>query len=100
MIAAVSAPVVAQVDDKHDRISLPRLVWVAPLTLVVALAVCLSIRFIVQALDPTLTRMPQLREPMIALTVEGVLAAVVVFALFAAFVPKPIFWYRTLGAVA
>src|SRR5258708_18736819 len=100
MIATASTPVVASVDDQHDRISMRRLAWVAPLTLLVALAVCFAIRFIVQFLDPTLSRMPQLREPMTALTVEGVIAAVVVFAIFAAFAPRPIFWYRTLGVVA
>jgi hypothetical protein len=100
MIAAASAPLVATVDDRHDRISLPRLVWVAPLTLIAALAVCFAIRFVAQTLNPNLTRMPQLREPMIALTVEGVVAAVVVFAVFAACVPRPILWYRTLGIVA
>src|SRR5438874_13694002 len=100
MISAASAPVIAPVDDKHDRISLPRLVWVAPLTLIAALAARFASRFIVQSLDPSLTRMPQLGEPMIALTVEGVVAAVVVFALFAAFVPRPILWYRTLGIAA
>src|SRR5258708_5827798 len=100
MISAASAPLAAPVDDKHDRISLARLVWVAPLTLIAALAVCFAIRFVVQSLDPNLTRLPQLREPMIALIVEGVLAAIVVFALFAAFVPRPIFWYRTLGIAA
>jgi hypothetical protein len=100
MISAASVALVARADDTHDRISLSRLFWVAPLTLVVSLGVCFAIRFIVQALNPNLTRMPQLREPMIALTVEGVVAAIVVFALFAAFVPRPIFWYRSLGIAA
>src|SRR5204863_9169478 len=97
MISAPSAPLVEKVDDTHDRISLPRLVWVAPLTLIAALAACFGIRFVAQTLDPSLTRMPQLREPMVALTVEGVVAAVVVFALFAAFVPRPILRDRALG---
>jgi hypothetical protein len=100
MISAASVALVARADDRHGRISLSRLFWVAPLTLVVSLGVCFAIRFIVQALNPNLTRMPQLREPMIALTVEGVVAAIVVFALFAAFVPRPIFWYRSLGIAA
>jgi hypothetical protein len=100
MVSTASTLVVAQTDDPHDRISLRRLAWVAPLTLVVSLAACISLRFIVQSLNPSLARMPQLREPMFALTIEGVVAAVVVFALFATFVPRPIFWYRIVGVVA
>jgi len=34
------------------------------------------------------------------LAVEGALAAIVVFVLFALFVPRPIFWYRIVGGVA
>jgi hypothetical protein len=41
--------------DKSERVSLLKLAWVAPLTLVVALAVNLFIRFVVQTLSPSIT---------------------------------------------
>ena len=86
--------------EGRDRVSLPRLVWVAPLTLLVAIGVCLAIRSVAQLLDPGLSRMPQLQAPMLTLAVEGALAAIVVFIVFALFVPRPVFWYRIVGAVA
>jgi len=86
--------------DRRDRVSLPRLLWVAPLTLVAAVAACLAIRSIAQLLDPSLTRMPQLQAPMLTLAIEGALAAIAAFILFALFVPRPVFWYRIVGAVA
>jgi hypothetical protein len=36
----------------------------------------------------------------VILTVEGALAAVVVFALVAWLIPQPIFWYRIFGVIA
>jgi hypothetical protein len=83
-----------------DRVSWPRLAWVAPLTLLVAVAVCYALRTLVQTLDPGLSTMAQLGRPMLTLVIEGVLAAIVVFALFALFVPRVFFWYRVVGVVA
>lgn len=77
-----------------------RLLWVAPLTVVVAVVVNVAIKTIATTLDPSLSRMPQLQEPLIALTIEGAVAAVVVFALMAASVPRPIYWYRVLAPLA
>jgi hypothetical protein len=73
---------------------------VAPLTLVLAVAACFVIRFLAQLIDPRTRTMPQLGMPMQILAIEGALAAVVVFVLFALFVPRPIFWYRIVGGVA
>ena len=85
----------------RDGISFTRLLWVAPLTLVVALVVNSAIKFIAQQLNPSAyTRMPQLQEPMLILTVEGVIVAVLVFIVVALWVPHPIFWYRTIGVCA
>jgi hypothetical protein len=86
--------------DHRDRISFARLLWVAPLTVAVALAVNLALKAIVVALDPSLAEMGQLGRPMIILTLEGAVLAVIVFALIAWLVPRPIFWYRVVGIIA
>ncbi|HEX8968111.1 MAG TPA: hypothetical protein VF937_09540 [Chloroflexota bacterium] len=86
--------------DRGVRVSFTRLAWVAPLTFGAALAAALGVRALAQALDPSLSNMAQLHEPLIALTVEGALAAIVVFVLFGLFVPRAIFWYRVFGVVA
>jgi hypothetical protein len=99
MSAIATAPARADV-NRGERVSWPRLLWVAPLTIVVAVGVCLALRSLVQALDPSLARTPQLQEPMLTLALEGAVAAVVVFMLFALLVPRPLFWYRIVGAVA
>jgi hypothetical protein len=99
MIAA-SSSLAAGHTSRRRQVSLSRLLWVAPLTLVVSLAVVFAMRWILQSIFPSLSRMPQLGQPMVTLVIEGVVAAVVVFALFALVVPRPIFWYRILGLVA
>jgi hypothetical protein len=86
--------------NRRDRISFGRLLWVAPLTVALSVAVSYAIKFVVQALDPRLADMAQLGTPMVSLTVEGAAAAVVVFALVAAFVLRPVFWYRIVATVA
>jgi hypothetical protein len=100
MFATATRTQIRAVDRPREQVSFGRLLWVAPLTLVAALAVCFAIRSIVLALDPSLARMGQLQMPMFTLTIEGTLAAIVVFAVFAAVLPRPIFWYRIVGAVA
>src|SRR5258708_84248 len=99
MIATSSTPV-ARSMVRRDQASLTRLLWVAPLTLALAVAACYVIRFLAQLLDTNAVRMPQLQMPMVVLAVEGALAAIVVFVVFALFVPRPIFWYRIVGGVA
>jgi hypothetical protein len=83
-----------------ERISFARLLWAGPLVVAIAVAVNLAIKTLVQAIDPSLARMGQLQKPLIVLTVEGAVAAVVVFALMAWLVPRPIFWFRIVGVVA
>jgi hypothetical protein len=86
--------------DRRDGVSFARLVWVGPLTVVVALAVNLIIKAIVQTLNPSLTEMPQLGRSLIVLTVEGAILAVIVFALMVLLVPHPIRWFRIVAVVA
>ena len=86
--------------ERRDGVSWMRLLWVAPLTVVVALVVNLIIKTIVQALDPSLTEMGQLGRPMIILTLEGAILAVIVFALMVWLVPHPIRWFRIVGVIA
>ena len=76
------------------------MLWVAPLTVVAAVAVCFVIKTIALALDPSLQRMGQLGPAMPTLAVEGAIAAVIVFILFALFLSRPIFWFRIVAVVA
>jgi hypothetical protein len=99
MSAIASAPAIGRT-SAGERVSWSRLVWVAPLTLLVAVGVCYGIRWLVQTLAPSVSRMPMLGPSMVTLAVEGSLAAIVVFVLFAQFVPRPIFWYRIVGGIA
>src|SRR5712692_352391 len=99
MIATASTPVARSV-VRRDQVSLARLLWVAPLTLALAVAACFIVRFLAQLIDPQTVNMPQLQMPMAVLAVEGALAAIAVFVVFALFVPRPVFWYRIVGGVA
>src|SRR5215218_6105560 len=85
---------------RRDGVSFTRLLWVAPLTVIVALVVNLIIKTIVQALDPSLTEMPQLGQSLIVLTLEGAILAVIVFALMVWLVPHPIRWFRRVAVIA
>jgi hypothetical protein len=85
---------------RRDGVSFARLLWVAPLTVVVALIVNLIIKTLVQALDPSLTELPRLGRSLIILTLEGAILAVIVFALMVWLVPHPIRWFRIVAAIA
>ena len=63
--------------SRRDRVSFARLLWVAPLTIVVAVAVNLLIKFVAVTLDPALARMGQLQAPLVSLTLQGAIGAVV-----------------------
>jgi hypothetical protein len=76
------------------------LLWVGPLTVLVALLVNLAIKTIVQAVNPELNDMGQLGRPLIILTLEGAILAVIVFALMVWLVPHPIRWFRIVGVIA
>ena len=86
--------------ERRDGVSWRRLLWVALLTVVVALVVNLIIKTLVQALNPALSEMGQLGRPLIILTLEGAILAVIVFALMVWLVPHPIRWYRIVGSIA
>jgi hypothetical protein len=83
-----------------SEVSWPRVLWVAPLTVIVALAVNFGIKFLVQAINPSLARMPQLDTPMVSLTVIGSLAAIVAFIAVVLVTRRPFFWYRVLAVGA
>jgi hypothetical protein len=87
----------AHLAPSRDRVALIRLLWVAPLTVVVALAVNLALRFVVQNLNPNLSRMPQLGSPMVTLTLVGSVAAIVAFVLVALLTRRPFFWYPVVA---
>ncbi len=87
-------------DDRRDGVSFTRLLWVAPLTVVVALVVNLVIKTLLQALNPALSEMGQLGRPLIILTLEGAILAVLVFALMVWLVPHPIRWFRIVAVIA
>jgi len=86
--------------ERRDGVSLTRLLWVAPLTVVVALVVNLIIKTLVQAIDPSLSEMGQLGRPLVILTLEGAILAVIVFALMVWLVPHPIRWFRIVAVIA
>lgn len=86
--------------ESRDGVSWSRLLWVGPLTVVVALLVNLAIKTIAQALNPSLAEMGQLGRPLIILTVEGAILAVLVFALMVWLVPHPVRWFRIVGVIA
>jgi hypothetical protein len=86
--------------ERRDGVSFSRLLWVAPLTVVVALVVNLIIKTLVQAIDPSLSDMGQLGRSLIILTLEGAILAVIVFALMVWLVPHPIRWFRIVAVIA
>jgi hypothetical protein len=86
--------------ERRDGVSWTRLLWVGPLTVVVALLVNLLIKTVLQALNPALAEMGQLGRPMIILTLEGAILAVLVFAVMVWLVPHPIRWFRIVAVIA
>jgi hypothetical protein len=86
--------------ERRDGVSFTRLLWVGPLTVVVALVVNLIIKTLVQAIDSSLAEMGQLGRPLIILTLEGAILAVIVFALMVWLVPHPIRWFRIVAVIA
>jgi hypothetical protein len=86
--------------ERRDGVSWTRLLWVGPLAVVVALLVNLVIKTLLQALNPALAEMGQLGRPLIILTLEGAILAVIVFALMVWLVPHPIRWFRIVGVIA
>ena len=95
---------VAPADDssaaRRDYVSWRRLLWVAPLTVAVAVLVNVAIAFLLRAINPDLNEMGLLGRPNVILTLEGAVLAVIVFALMVWLVPHPIRWYRVIGVLA
>lgn len=100
MIAITANGLAIRGRARQRQISFGRLLWVAPLTVAVALALNFAIKLVVQALDPALSHMGQLQTPLVTLTLEGTFAAIAVFALVALLTRRPIFWYRILAGAA
>jgi hypothetical protein len=67
----------------RERVSFTRLAWVAPLTVIAALFVNMAIKQVILAVNPNLSRMGQLDQPMITHTLLGSIAAIVVFIVVA-----------------
>ena len=88
------------ISREREQVSWARFAWVAPLAVVASLAVNYVLKLIVQALVPGTTRMPQLNEPLITLTLLGAIAAVVVFALMALTMKRPYTWYPIVATIA
>jgi hypothetical protein len=86
--------------ERRDFVSWRRVLWVGPLTVVIALLVNLGIAAILRALNPAYAEMGQLGRSNMILTIEGAILAVIVFALMVWLVPHPIRWYRLVGIVA
>jgi hypothetical protein len=81
----------------EERVSLARLLWVAPLTVVAALLLNLGIRAAAQAIDPSLVRLPSLQTVYLAFTMMGAVAAVVIFTLLALLTKKPFTLFRVVA---
>ncbi len=86
--------------ERRDGVSWQRLLWVGPLTVVVAFLVNLGIAALLRALNPALNEMGQLGRSNVILTLEGAILAVLVFALMVWLVPHPIRWYRIVAVIA
>jgi hypothetical protein len=95
-----TAGAMGDVEDRRDGVSFSRLLWVGPLTVIVALVVNLLIKTVLIAVNPSLAEMGQLGNALIVLTLEGAILAVIVFALMVWLVPHPIYWFRILGVIA
>jgi hypothetical protein len=95
-----TAGTIGTAEDRRDGVSWTRLLWVAPLTVIVALVVNLVIKTILIALNPSLADMGQLGNSLIVLTLEGAILAVIVFALMVWLVPHPIYWFRIVAVIA
>lgn len=95
-----AAGAIASVEARRDGVSWTRLLWVGPLTVIVAVIVNLIIKTVAIAIDPSLADMGQLGNSLLILTLEGAILAVIVFALMVWFVPHPTYWYRIVGVIA
>jgi hypothetical protein len=86
--------------QQTERVSLSRLLWVGPLTIVVATIASFIIQQLaVAVLRPDPAFMPLTLMPPIIFTIVGVLGAVIVFALVARFARNPIPLFRRIALI-
>jgi hypothetical protein len=85
---------------QEERVSLRRLLWVGPLTIVVATIANSLLRFLAVSLFDISPDFIQLQiGPPIIFSVVGVLGAVIVFALIARFSRRPIRLFRIVALI-
>jgi hypothetical protein len=86
--------------QQTERVSFSRLLWVGPLTIVVATIASFIIQQIaVAVLRPDPAFLPLTLMPPIIFTIVGVLGAVIVFALVARFARNPIPLFRRIALI-
>jgi hypothetical protein len=86
--------------QQTERVSLSRLLWVGPLTIVAATIVSVIIQQLAAAvLRPDPAFMPLSLMPPIIFTIVGVLGAVIVFALVARFARNPIPLFQRIALI-
>jgi hypothetical protein len=86
--------------QQTERVSLSRLLWVGPLTIVVATIASFIIQQLaVAVLRPDPAFLPLTLMPPIIFTIVGVLGAVIVFALVARFARNPIPLFRRIALI-
>jgi hypothetical protein len=94
MVSAASAPA------SDQRISFKRLLWVAPLAIVVSVIATQLVRLLFVALfDISPEFMPLQFGPPLAFTIMGVLGAVIVFAAVGRLSRRPIQLFRTIAVI-
>jgi hypothetical protein len=95
MVSAASA------SAQEKRVSLRRLLWVGPLTIVAAVVANVIIRLLALALLPISPAFPPLQPAQpIFFTVIGVLGAAIVFAIVGRFARRPIRLFRIIALIA
>jgi hypothetical protein len=86
--------------ETRDGVSFSRLLWVAPLAVAASVAVNWLVALLLRTIDPSLNEMFQLGRPTITLTLVCAILAVLVFAVIAWIVPRPIRVYRAVAVIA
>jgi hypothetical protein len=95
MVSTASAPA------QEERVSLRRLLWVGPLTIVVAALANAIIRLLALAILPISPEFPPLQPAQpIVFSVIGALGAVIVFAIVGRFARRPIRLFRIIALIA
>jgi len=91
----------ASVSPQEQRVSLRRLLWVGPLTIIAAVVANTIIRFLAVSLLGISSAFPPLQPAQpIVFSVIGVLGAVIVFAIIGRFARRPIRLFRVIALIA